>query len=595
MTLEAWFTLAVVTVIVGLLVTERVPPPIAILGGVIVLLVARIVTPEEAFSGFANPAPITVAALYVLAAGVEKTGSLERVTARILGSSREERLSDRMALTRLLIPTALSSAFLNNTPIVAMIAPNVVAWARRSGRSPSPFLIPISFAAILGGVLTLIGTSTNLVVSGLLREAGETPFGLFELSRVSLPLAVVGLAMLILLAPKLLPPRHAPSEDIREGAREFSVEMVVEATGPLVGRSVAEAGLRNLQGVYLVEVVRGERSIAPVGPDEVLQGGDRLTFAGNVNRMLDLQRLPGLRSAEQVHFPAAAAGRGHRFFEAVVADGSPLANSTLKDVGFRARYGGAVVAVHRAAERLPGKLGGIVLRPGDVLLILAGHGFHARWREERDFLVVAPLDGDTPPRREKAPIVGLLTLALFVTVGFGLLDILEAALLVAIGMVAFRVLTPFEARQAVDLNVLVVIAASFGIGAAISTSGLADELARVFIGGFGTFGNLGLVIGILLATSLLTELITNNAAAVLMFPIAYATAVQAGIPPHAVAVAVAIGASSSFLSPIGYQTNTMVYGMGGYRFGDFARLGSPLTILMLIVATVFIPLSWPLS
>jgi di/tricarboxylate transporter len=567
---------------------------VAILGGVIALLVARIVTPQEAFSGFSNPAPITVAALYVLAAGVEKTGSLERLTGRILGSGTDERRSDRATLARLLVPTAAASAFLNNTPIVAMVAPSVVAWARRVGRSPSPFLIPISFAAILGGVLTLIGTSTNLVVSGLLDREGYGPLGLFELTRVSLPLTVLGIGMLVLLAPRLLPARQAPSEDVREGAREFIVEMVVEPRGALHGKTVAEAGLRNLQAVYLVELTRDDRSIAPVGPDERLEGGDRLTFAGNVARMLDLQRMPGLRSAEQAHFPSALGGRGRQFFEAVIADGSPLANSTLKEVGFRGRYGGAVVAIHRADERLPGKLGEITLRAGDVMLILASDGFHTRWREERDFLVVAPLDGETPPRREKAPIVGVLTLALFVTVGFGFLDILEAALLVAIGLVALRVLTPFEARQAIDLNVLVVIAASFGIGAAISTSGLADQIADLFIDAFGSFGDLGLLLGILVATVLLTELITNNAAAVLMFPIAIATATQAGIDPHATAVAVAIGASSSFLSPIGYQTNTMVYGMGGYRFGDFARVGFPLTILMLIVATVFIPLWWPL-
>ncbi|HEX6130368.1 MAG TPA: SLC13 family permease, partial [Actinomycetota bacterium] len=463
---EAWLTLAVVVGVVALLVTERVPPPVAILGGVIVLLVARVVTPAEAFSGFSNPAPITVAALYVLAAGVEKTGALERLTARILGTGADGGMSDRRVLARLLVPVAGASAFLNNTPIVAMVAPNVVAWARRVGRSPSPFLIPISFATILGGALTLIGTSTNLVVSGLLEEAGEGPFRLFELTPVTLPLAVVGLAMLILLAPTLLPARQAPSETMREGSRRFTLEMVVEPGGPLDGRTVAEAGLRNLQGSYLVELDRADRAIAPVGPDETLEGGDRLTFAGNVGRMVDLQRLPGLRSAEEVHFPSAIGGRGRRFFEAVIADGSPLASSTLKEVGFRARYGGAVVAIHRADERLPGKLGEIPLRPGDVLLILASDGFHARWREERDFLVVAPLDGETPPRREKAPIVGVLTLALFVTVGFGVLDILEAALLVAIGLVALRVLTPFEARQAIDLNVLVVIAASFGIGAA---------------------------------------------------------------------------------------------------------------------------------
>ena len=594
MSWEAWFTLAVVVGVVTLLATERVAPPVAVMAAVIALLVAGIVDPAQAFSGFSNPAPITVAALYVLAAGVEKTGALERLTFRILGAGGNEDLSDRSVLARVLVPTALSSAFLNNTPIVAMVAPNLVAWARRAGRSPSPFLIPISFAAILGGVLTLIGTSTNLVVSGLLAESGSEPLGLFEITRVSLPLTVLGIALLIAVAPKLLPRRQAPSEAIREGSREFSVEMVVEMDGPLDGKSVSDAGLRNLEGVYLVALDRHGRMLAPVGPDEALVGGDRLTFAGNVARMLDLQRLPGLTSAEQAHFPADSGARGRRFFEAVVAEGSPLANSTMKDVGFRARYGGAVMAVHRAGERLPGKLGGIELRPGDVLIVLASDDFRTRWKEERDFLVVAPLDGEPPPRREKSPVVGVVTVLLFVTVGFGLIDILEASLLAAMALVGLRVLTPFEARQSIDLNVIVVIAGSFGIGAAMSASGLATEIADVLIGAFGSFGDLGLIIGILIATVILTELITNNAAAVLMFPIALAAAEQAGIDTHAVAIAVAIGASSSFLSPIGYQTNTMVYGMGGYRFSDFARVGAPLTVLMLVVAVIFIPLSWPL-
>ncbi len=595
MTWEAWLTLAVVIAVVALLVTERVPPAVAILGAVILLLVTNVIDAAQAFSGFSNPAPITVAALYVFAAGVEKTGVLERVTSRILGATGAENgRSDRATLFRLLVPTAISSAFLNNTPIVAMIAPSTVSWARRTGRSPSPFLIPISFAAILGGVLTLIGTSTNLVVSGLMVEAGYPGLGMFEITKVTLPLAIVGVAGMALLAPALLPERRAPSEDVREGAREFMVEMVVESGGQIAGNSVAGAGLRNLQGLYLVELEREGRSLAPVGPDEVLVAGDRLTFAGNVARMVDLQRLPGLRSAEKSHFPVASGAASHRFFEAVVADESPMANSTLKDVGFRARYGGAVVAIHRADERLQDTLGQVVLRPGDVLLILADDDFAARWREDRDFLVVAALDGEPPPRREKAPIVALLTVALFATVTTGVLDILEASLLVAIAMVAFRVLTPYEARQSLDINVLVVVAASFGVGEAIAASGLAQVMADGFVGWFGGFGSLGLVLGILLATMLLTELITNNAAAVLMFPIAIATATQAGIDPVAVAITVAVGASASFLTPIGYQTNTIVYGMGGYRFGDFARVGGPLTLLTIAVVAVFVPLAWPL-
>lgn len=585
-------TLVVVIVTVAALVTEKVSAPYAIFGAVTILLVAGVIDAGQAFAGFSNPAPITVAALYVLAAAVEKTGALERITARIMGTGGSE-MSDRRLLARVLIPTAAGSSFLNNTPIVAMVAPGLIAWSRRAGRSPSRYLMPVSFAAILGGLITLIGTSTNLVVSGLMREAGYAPFGLFEIGKVGLPFAAAGLAMIVLLAPKLLPVRRSPGEDMSD-AREFSIQMRVEPGSPLIGRSVADGGLRNLEGVFLAEVDRGGRRIVPVAPDEVLQRDDRLVFVGNVDRVLDLQRIPGLTSAEEPHLPAPDAGPRRRFFEAVVAPGGALDGRTLRDVGFRNRFGAAVMAIHRGGERVPAKLGTLTLRPGDVLLILAPGDFRRRWKHDPDFLLIAPLDGEPPPRREKARVVGLVTAALFLVVGLGWMDILEAALVAAIALVAFRVLEPIEARNSVDLNVIMVIALSFGLGSALSVSGLADQIAGGLIGSFGPLGSIGLLVGVLLATAMLTELITNNAAAVLMFPIALSAAGQAGLNPRAFAIAVAVGASSSFLSPIGYQTNTMVYGMGGYHFSDFARVGFPLTLVMLIVATIAIPIAWPL-
>jgi di/tricarboxylate transporter len=576
---EAWLTLVVVVVTVAVLVTERLSPTFAVLGAVVTLLVTGIIEPEEAFSGFSNPAPITVAALYVLAAGVQRTGALEGVASVLLRDDKKDGSSGPINMGRVLFPTAAASAFLNNTTIVAMVAPAVLTWARRTGRSPSPYLMPVSFAAILGGVVTLIGTSTNLVVSGLLTEAGEEPLGLFEIGRAGLPIALFGLLLLILAGPRLLPVRRAPSEEDRGDAHEYTVEMVVSNNSPLDGKSVSEGGLRSLQGVFLIEIERSGRRIAPVQPSEVLAGGDRLIFAGNVNRIVDLQRIPGLSSAEERHYVKMDAGPHRRFFEAVVAEGSPLAGSTLKDASFRSHYGGAVVAVHRAGERVPGKLGEVRLRPGDVLLILGETDFRKRWRDEPDFLIVAPLDGGPPPRREKAPVVGVVLLAVLG--------------LAAVALVLFGVLTPNQARNAVDFDVIVLIAASFGLGAALQTSGLAEKIASGFVSAFDPFGDAGLLLGVLLATILLTELITNNAAAVLMFPIAFATSTQAGLDPRGFAIAVAIGASASFLSPIGYQTNTMVYGMGGYRFIDFPRLGFPLTIVMVILAMVFIPLAWP--
>ncbi len=590
---EAWFTLAVVAGTVGVLATERVSPPFAILGAVTVLLVSRVIDSDQAFIGFSNAAPITVAALYVLAAAVEKTGALEQVTSRILGSEPPGESGETRTLSRVVFPTAAASSFLNNTPIVAMVAPGVIAWARRTGRSPSRYLMPVSFAAILGGVITLIGTSTNLVVSGLLKDSGQDPMGLFEIGKVGLPLAIFGCTMMVFLAPKLLPVRTAPGDSIGEDSREYTVEMSVQEGSPLAGQSIAAGGLRNLEGVYLAEIERSGNRIAPVAPETELREGDILLFAGNVDRVVDLHRIPGLASAEEHHFPDDVQQRLRRFHEAVVAEDSPLAGTTLKDIGFRARYGGAVVAIHRAGQRIDDKLGQVVLRSGDVLLVLAADDFRQKWRDQRDFLLVASLGGEAPPRREKAPIVGLVTLAVLVLAGTGLMDILDVSLLAAVALVGLRVLTPFEARNAVDLNVIVVIAASFGLGEAIATSGLADRVASSLLGPLDAFGNLGLLLGVLIATTLLTELITNNAAAVLMFPLAMATATQAGLDPRGFAFAVAIGASASFLSPIGYQTNTMVYGMGGYRFGDFFRLGFPLTLLMILLAGVLIPIFWP--
>jgi di/tricarboxylate transporter len=594
LTADAWLTLVVVGATVAALALDRASPPAAIMGAVTVLLLAGVIDETQAFSGFSNPAPITVAALYVLSAGAQATGIIELLTGRILGPAASSNLSDRWILARILFPTTVASAFLNNTPIVAMVAPGVIAWARRAGRSVSRYLMPVSFASILGGVITAIGTSTNLVVSGLLIASDQRPLGLFEIGKVGLPVAVAGFIVMVLLAPRVLAPRRAPGEGIGDDAREFTVEMTLSNSSPLAGQTVAAAGLRNLEGVFLVEVERAGYRIAPVSPDEVLVAGDRLTFAGNVNRVLDLQRLPGLTSAEEPHFSFAGSSMRRRMFEAVVGQTSPLAGSSLKDVGFRSRYGGAVLAVHRAGERIEAKLGEVRLHPGDVLLVLSDGDFRRRWSDGRDFLVIAPLEGETPPRREKAVIVGVVVLALLAVVGTGLLDILQAALVAAFALVAFRVLSPSEARNAVDLNVIIVIAGSFGLGQAVARSGLAEELANTIIKPLGSLGDVGLLIGVLFATVLLTELITNNAAAVLVFPIAMAVASQAGLDPRPFAMAIALAASASFLTPIGYQTNTMVYGMGGYRFGDFARLGLPLTLIVLALGILVIPIFWPL-
>jgi di/tricarboxylate transporter len=595
MSLDAWITLAVAVTTLVLLATDRFSPAFVMAGAVTALLVAGVIDEDGALVGFANEAPITVAALYVLAGAVKITGALEQVTERVLGSERQEdEQALRRVLARILFPSMAASAFIANTPLVAMIAPRVLTWARRTGRSASRYLMPLSYAIIFGGCITLIGTSTNLVVSGLLKEFGYQPLALFEITGAGLPIAIAGVTAIVVLAPLLLKVRHGPDESIGEQVRRFTVEMMVGEGSSLAGRTVAGAGLRQLQGVFLVDIERGDRIISPVAPDEVLEAGDRLTFSGNVSRILDLQAMPGLVSAEHRHFEAMGQHPGRAFYEVVIGESSPLVGSTLKESGFRARYGAAVVAIHRAGEAVAGKLGSIRLRAGDLLLVLGNPDFRRTWREQNDFLVVVPLSGGRPLRREKARIVELLVLGLIVVAGTGLMDLLQTSLVIAIALIGFRIITVSEARSSVDIEVIVLMATSFGLGIAINDSGLADQIARLVVDLFEPLGDLGVLAGILIATMLMTELLSNNAAAVLMFPIALAVAAQANLNPRPFAIVILFGATLSFLTPIGYQTNTLVWSMGGYRYGDFARLGAPLTLLTIVIVLVMVPLLFPL-
>ncbi len=588
MSWQAVLTLGVTLLTLVSLAKDLIAPAHTMLGAAITLLLFGVLTPQEAFAGFGNPAPITVAALYVLARAAEKTGVIEPLLDRLLGKGG----GGRLALARLLVPSALASGFLNNTPIVAMMIPQVLRWADRVRESASRYLMPLSFAVVLGGVTTTIGTSTNLVVSGMLEQHGQAPLGLFEITPVGLPVALAGLAALILTVPWLMPNRTAAPRQ-KAATREFAASMRVEPNGPLEGRSVEAALLRNLQGVFLVSVERGDELIAPVSPDTVLHGGDVLTFAGAASKVVDLHARRGLVSTQSKHLAHFDSAR-HRFQQAVVGANSPLVGRTLKEAQFRSRYQAAVVAIHRSGHPLDQKLGDVRLRLGDTLILLADAGFRQRWRDRPDFLMVTSMEGTPPAVSKKAWIVGLVMLMVCGAAGLSLLPMLQASLLGVILLIVFGVLTAAEARAAVDLDTILVIAAAFALGTAMEKSGLAAALANgLSLAGGSSSVHLTLL-GLVLATLVTTEMVTNNAAAALMFPIAVASAEQLGLDPRPFAVAIAIAASNSFLTPIGYQTNIMVYGPGGYRFTDYLRAGFPLTLVTVAATVLLVPLIYGL-
>lgn len=581
LTLDVWITIAVVSALFGLMVRGK-SAAAAILAAVVCLLVTGVIDEKQAFAGLANPAPITVAALYVVARSVERTRALEPLVRLAMGSG-----GGPLGLLRLLVPSAAASAFLNNTPIVAMLIPTVSDLSESRSIPPSRVLMPLSFAVILGGVVTTIGTSTSLVVSGMLEASGQEPFGIFEVTHVGLPIAIVGLVLVAILAPRLLPDRQSPRRRLSTGERDFVVRMVVDEEGPLTGLSVDEAGLRHLQGVFLVEIERDHELIAPVAPTTRLSGGDSLIFAGHAQQAADLRSLPGLRSAERPHLMDLETP-DQRLVEVVIGTGSPLLGKTPSEVGFRGHYDAAIVGIHREGQPVAAKLGGVRLRLGDTLLLLAAASFLERWRDRPDFILISTLDGDRPTLDGRAYLALTITLGIVAVAGSGLVPILYAALIGAILLVATGTLSFSEARAAIDVDVLIVIAGAFGIGAAIEQSGLASLIGHHIVEGTLGLGWRWTLLGIVLATLLLTEFISNNAAAALMFPIAMATAGEVGADARAFAIAVALTASCSFLTPVGYQTNMMVYGPGGYLFGDYWRLGGPLSLaaILTIVLTV---------
>jgi di/tricarboxylate transporter len=584
--MDFWLTLAILGLMIIGLLQERLTPDTLVFGALVLLMLTGVLEPAEALGGFASSTVFTVLALFIVAGAMQRTGALDGVSRRLFGAVQ----SLRSALLRLMGTATVASAFLNNTPIVAVLLPMVLAWAKRLRISPSKLLIPLSYAAVVGGVCTLIGTSTNLVVNGLMEGRGMPGIGMFELSWIGVPCAVVTAAVVILMAPRLLPERVSVMEQIGDDERRYLVELELRDPSPLIGQSVEGAGLRHLPGLFLVRIERSTGAISPVGPGERLQLGDRLTFAGVVDTIVDLKKFRGLVPAAQDQ--SAREDQQWSMHEAVVAEGSPLVGQNIRDAGFRGRYSAAVLAVHRHGERVESKIGDIVLRPGDVLLIEAPPAFARSFRNSTDFYLVSEVEDSAPPLHQRSGWASIILASVVLLAATGLVPIVLAALGGAGAAVALRCISPGDAHRTINLSVLGVIGASLGLAKALEKRGVAAAVADLLVEAGQGLGPLGVLAAVYLATMLLTELISNNAAAALIFPVGIAAAIQLDVDPRPFSIAVAVAASLSLATPLGYQTNLMVYGPGGYRFGDFLRLGAPLQLILACVALTLIPLIW---
>jgi di/tricarboxylate transporter len=539
-----------------------------------------------AVAEFGNTGLITVGALFVVVAGLVQTGATTVLTEPLLG--RPQTLLS--AQLRLLMPVTASSAFLNNTPIVAMFMPVVNDICKRANLSPSKLFLPMAYSATLGGVCTIIGTSTNIIVNDKLPEAQK--FGLFDITWVGLPCAVAGVIYLIVFSRKLLPDRRPPIS-LSDDPRQYTVGMVVQADGPVVGKTVEQAGLRHLPGLFLVEIERGGDVLAAVGPSVRLQANDHLVFVGIVESVVDLRKMRGLVPATDQVFKLDAPAVQRKLIEAVVSGRCPLVGKSIREGRFRATYNAAVLAVARDGRRVAGKIGDIILETGDTLLLEAHADFVQQQRNSNDFYLVSHVENSAPPRHDRAgiAIAALGGMVLVAALGDGQYT-LPAALAAAVVMVAFKCCSTAEARESIDLSVLLTIAGSLGLGKALEMSGAAKAISTSLIGVAGSSEWVQLAV-IYLLTLVLTELITNNTAAVLMLPLALETVAQLHVSYKPFIIAVMVAASCGFATPFGYQTNLMVYGPGGYKFSDYVRIGVPLDLLMMLVCVLLAPLVFP--
>lgn len=592
MTLEMVFVAGMIVLMLTLLLFEVIRADFIIFIFLVIFLLSGVISTEQALSGFSNEGMLTVLLLFIVAGAIQKHGIIENFIYGILGKTTSLRLS----MVKLLAPISIASGFLNNTPIVVTLTPILRDWARDNGFSPSKILIPLSYATILGGTITMIGTSTNLIVNGLLINAGVEGFSFFTLTVVGLPITMAGLIYILTIGYKILPNTLGAEDTIRKEAKEFLAEATIGKRFEHLNQRIIKASKNSLKGVYIIEIIREDGTrIFPVRAETHIREGDNLIFSATLNRIAEIEKLKGIsletgtdESLEVLQ------DENHHLVEAVISHNSSLVNKTIRSTEFRSRYNAGVIAVHRNNQRITSRVGDIMLKPGDTLLLLAEDSFVQEHQHSQNFYVVSTVN--PPETLVQSNLKGFLALGLLLvmilSVTLGFLSMFEAMLIAVILLFMTRLINWQEALSYIQFDVILLIASAFGIGAAMTQSGLALFIAENMVLFAQPLGILGIIFIVYLATNIFTELITNSAAAVLMFPIALEIASQLDVDYMGLIITIAIAASCSFITPIGYQTNLIVYGPGGYKFSDYIKVGAPLVLLTMVMTSTIVYMVW---
>jgi|SRR5690554_1308218 len=573
--------LVVILFLLTALYLELFRPPVIFFIAIMVLVIGEILTPEEALNGFGNEQLAVIVLLLIISDILKKSSVINVLFNKLFGKSNNL----NKFKTSMMVVVASLSAFFNNTPLVAMMMPYVNNWSTKNNVSASKLLIPLSYAAILGGSVTLIGTSTNLIVNGLAIDSGFSSLSIFDFTAVGLPMLVLGIIYLVLFGNRLLPEKKTDLEDIYKESREFFIETQVKKGSQLIGKSVEAAGFRNLEGLYLVQIIRENENIAPVAPDEILHTDDALIFVGETTAVEEIKNSDlGLTLPKMVE---RMVDEKSSINEVVVAYNSSLIGQKVQDTDFRARYDAAIVAIHRNGEKRSGKIGEMELRAGDVLLVFSGSDFLARTKTNNAFYILTHIEDPKKVNIANVTVVFTALLSSIVLAALNVIPLISGLSVVLLLAIFMKIVPLNEIRKGLDFDLIVLIAFGLAFGKAMINSGASIFVADLFYAFSNYFGAWAFLVLIFAVTNVMAAYITNKAAVAILFPISVALAAELGLNPMPFILIVSFGATANFITPIGYQTNLMVYGPGGYSFKDFMRIGLPLTIMyMLVSATI---------